>query len=227
MKVIGYDPMLTVEGAWALPSEVVRARSVQQLLAAADFVTFHVPLSDSTREMINQDTLRMMKPGATLLNFARAGIVDDAATRDALEAGRLRAYVTDFPNATLVGCPGVILFPHLGASTEEAEINCARMVVDGVRDFLENGNIRNSVNFPEVVMPRGSPHRIVVANANVPNMLGQISTAMAEAGLNIHDMINQSRSSLAFTVADSDSPIPEEVVARIGAIEGVLSARLV
>ncbi|MDH3638708.1 MAG: phosphoglycerate dehydrogenase [Gammaproteobacteria bacterium] len=226
MRVIGYDPLLTVEGAWQLSSSVERAVSVEQLLARADFVTFHVPLTDGTHHMINRDNIHGMKRGATILNFARAGIVDDEAVCEAVEGGLLKAYVTDFPSNSIKGHPGVIALPHLGASTQEAEDNCAVMVAEQLRDFLENGNIKNSVNFPDVLLSRGSPHRLVVANANVPNMLGQISTAMAEANLNIHDMINQSRGDLAYTMVDSDSPIPVETVQRVRAIDGVMMARV-
>jgi D-3-phosphoglycerate dehydrogenase len=225
MNVVGFDPKLTVAGAWQLSSSVSRDESLESLLRKVDFVTFHVPLNDSTRNMINADTVRLLKDGATLLNFARDGIIDDRAVCDAMASGKLRAYVTDFPNNALLKQDRVIALPHLGASTAEAEINCAVMVAEQVRDFLENGNVRNSVNFPNVLMPRGTDYRLVVANANVPNMLGQISTAMAEASLNIHDMINQSKGELAYTVVDTDSPIPDSVVNRIGGIEGVLMAR--
>ena len=227
MKVVGYDPMLTVEGAWSLSSEVTRCNSLQQLLSRSDFVSIHVPLSENTRQMLNSDSILAAKQGATLLNFSRSEIVDDDAVLAALDRGQLARYVTDFPTVETIAHDHVITLPHLGASTVEAEENCARMVVDQVRDFLENGNIRNSVNFPEVIMPRGSPYRLVVSNSNVPNMLGQISTSMAEAGLNIHDMINQSRGSLAYTIVDSDNPVPVDVVERIRAIDGVLSARLI
>ncbi len=226
MKVIGYDPKLTVEGAWQLSSEVERAISVDSLIAKSDFITFHVPLTDETRHMINRNNVARVKRGATILNFARDGVVDDEVVCAAIGEGLLRRYVTDFPNNITNRYVGVIGLPHLGASTTEAEDNCAVMVADQVRDFLENGNIRNSVNFPEVVMPRGSPHRLAVANANVPNMLGQISTAMAEAQLNIHDMMNQSRGDLAYTVVDTDSRIPDSVVGKINAIEGVMMARV-
>ncbi|MDH3380276.1 MAG: phosphoglycerate dehydrogenase [Gammaproteobacteria bacterium] len=226
MRVIGYDPLLTVEGAWQLSSSVERAVSVEQLLARSDFVTFHVPLTDGTHHMINRDNLRTIKRGAAILNFARAGIVDDEAVCEAIDEGLLKAYVTDFPSNNTKGRSGVIALPHLGASTQEAEDNCAVMVAEQLRDFLENGNIRNSVNFPDVSLSRGSPHRLVVANANVPNMLGQISTAMAESNLNIHDMINQSRNELAYTVVDTDSPIPAKTVERVRAIDGVMMARV-
>jgi D-3-phosphoglycerate dehydrogenase len=225
MKVIGYDPKLTVEGAWQLSSEVERANSFEAMLPKVDFVTFHVPLVDATRLMLNADTLRLARKGLTVLNFARNGIVDDQAVCDAIAAGTVHSYVCDFPSNLLNGQEGVIALPHLGASTREAEENCALMVAEQLRDFLENGNIRNSVNFPTVIMDRVTEYRLIVANANVPNMLGQISTAMADAGLNIHDMINQSRSDLAYTVVDTDSPIPDSVVDRIGGIEGVTMAR--
>jgi len=225
MRVVGFDPKLTVEGAWQTSSSVERAENLDALLRKVDFVTLHVPFNDTTRNMINADRVRSMREGVTILNFARDGIVDDEAVCAAIDAGKVRCYVSDFPSNRLLRNPRVIALPHLGASTEEAEINCAVMVADQVREFLENGNIRNSVNFPHVSMPRGSEFRLVVANANVPNMLGQISTAMADAGLNIHDMINQSRDSLAYTVVDSDSPIGADVVDRIRAIEGVIMAR--
>lgn len=227
MKVIGYDPGITVEGAWQLSADVKKAASVDELLRNVDFVSFHVPLLDATKHLINAERLKSMRKGAVILNFAREGIVDDAAVVEALNAGKLYAYINDFPTNLTKNHPRCITLPHLGASTEEAEENCAIMVADQVRDFLENGNIRNSVNFPDVVVPRESPHRLVVANANVPNMLGQISTAMAEAGLNIHDMVNRSRGDLAYTVVDLDAPVTDAVCGKITAIKGVLSARVV
>ena len=226
MKVVGYDPMLTVEGAWKLSSNVERANTIELLLSKSDFVTFHVPLTDTTRNMINAANIGSVKTGASIMNFARDGVVDDVAICKAINEGLLKAYVTDFPNNKTKGCQGVIALPHLGASTQEAEDNCAVMVADQLREFLENGNIRNSVNFPEVMLQRGSPHRLIVANANVPNMLGQISTAMAEANLNIHDMINQSRGDIAYTVVDTDSPISEAIRKKVRAIDGVMMARV-
>ncbi|MHB1516160.1 MAG: phosphoglycerate dehydrogenase [Acidiferrobacteraceae bacterium] len=227
MDVVGFDPGITVEGAWQLSSSIRRAGSVDELLRQVEFVTFHVPLNDSTRGMINAERLRIAREGVVVLNFAREGIVDDHAIAEAIKAGKVHAYVCDFPTNLMKEHPHVITLPHLGASTTEAEENCAVMVADQVRDFLENGNIRNSVNFPDVTAPRESRHRLAVANANVPNMVGQISTAMAEAGLNIHDMVNKSRSDLAYTLVDCDSPIPEPVRARVAAIKGVMRARLV
>jgi len=227
MKVIGYDPGITVEGAWQLSADVKKAASVDELLRNVDFVSFHVPLLDATKNLVNAERIKNMRKGAVILNFAREGIVDDAAVVEALNAGKLYAYINDFPTNLTKNHPRCITLPHLGASTEEAEENCAIMVADQVRDFLENGNIKNSVNFPDVVVPRESPHRLVVANANVPNMLGQISTAMAEAGLNIHDMVNRSRGDLAYTVVDLDAPVTDAVCGKITAIKGVLSARVV
>lgn len=225
MKVIGYDPMLTVDGAWLLSNQVQRAANIEQLLSRSDFVTFHVPLNDSTRDMINDSNIHHLKRDATILNFARDGVVQEDTVCKATAEGRLHAYVTDFPNDQSAACKRVIELPHLGASTAEAEDNSAVMVVEQIRDYLENGNIVNSVNFPETTMMRGSPYRLVMAHSNVPNMLGQISTTMANAELNIHDMINQSRGRLAYTIVDTDSPVPHAVVEQVRAIEGVMMAR--
>lgn len=227
MHVLGYDPDITVEAAWRLPSTVVKAHSVEEVLRNSDFVSLHVPLFDATRNMIDAKRLALMRRGAVLLNFARDGLVDVAAVRDALVAGHLGAYLCDFPSPLLRGVRNAVCFPHLGASSHEAEENCAVMVVEQLRDFLENGNIRNSVNFPNVEMARESRFRLGVANSNVPNMLGQISTALARADLNIHNMINKSKGDLAYTLVDVDSPVDEGVVARLGAIEGVLSVRAI
>jgi D-3-phosphoglycerate dehydrogenase len=223
MDVLGFDPEITVDAAWSLPSQVRKAGSIEEVLRASDFVTLHVPLLDATRGMINAARIKLMKKGAILLNFSRDGIVDNDAVLEALAAKHLKAYVCDFPAQKLVGHPQVIALPHLGASTREAEDNCAIMVVDQVRDFIENGNILNAVNFPDVVMARESPYRVGVANANVPNMVGQISTAMAQAGLNIHNMVNKSKKEMAYTLLDVDSAVPPDVVAKLRAIAGVLS----
>lgn len=226
MKVVGYDPGITVEGAWLLSAQVQRAPSVEAVFAQADFITFHVPLNDHTRGLANADTLRLARPGLTVLNFARAGIVDTDAVAAALETGQVHFYVSDFPKPGLLNHPRVIALPHLGASTAEAEENCAVMVADQVRDYIENGNLTNAVNFPWVVMPRAEGAvRLAVVNANVPNMVGQITTALAEAGLNIIDMINKSRGELAYTLVDVDRPLPAQVLAKIRAIAGVLAVR--
>ena len=227
MKVVGFDPEITVDAAWRLPASVRKANSVEELVKQADFVTLHVPLLAATKSLIDAKRLGAMKAGAVLLNFARDGLVDETALVGALRSGRLKCYLTDFPAPALLGEPGVIALPHLGASTEEAEENCAVMVVDQVREFLEQGTIQNAVNFPNVDMPRESPHRVAIANANVPNMLGQISTTMARAGLNIHNMVNKSRGERAYTLVDVDSPVAAEVIAALSAIEGVLSVRAI
>jgi len=228
MKVIGYDPGITVEGAWQLSAEVQQAGSVDEVLTQADFVTFHVPLIDATRGMVNAERLQRMKDDVIILNFARDGIVDDAAVIEAIDAGKVYGYVCDFPSNLLKEHPRVMTLPHLGASTREAEENCAIMVSEQVRDYLESGNVRNSVNFPEVVMPRNPGcTRLAVVNANVPNMLGQVSTNLANAGLNIIDMINRSRGELAYTLVDVDKAIPETAVEGIKGIEGVLAVRTI
>jgi D-3-phosphoglycerate dehydrogenase len=204
---------------------VRRAASIEELLKGSEFVSLHVPLNTRTRHLIDAKRLAGMHKGSVLLNFARDEVVDDKAVVAALEEKRLRAYVCDFPSPALHGHPGVVALPHLGASTEEAEENCAIMVVDQVRDFLENGTIRNAVNFPNVEMAREAAHRIAIANANVPNMLGQISTAMAQAGLNIHNMVNNSKGEMAYTLVDLDTEAERDVIQRIARIPGVLSIR--
>jgi D-3-phosphoglycerate dehydrogenase len=227
MQVIGFDPEITVDAAWRLPGSVRRAHGIEELLRSADFVTLHVPLAPVTRHLIDERRLAAVRPHTVLLNFARDAVVDEQAVVAALAAGRLKAYLCDFPTAALLGQPGVVALPHLGASTAEAEENCAVMVVDQVREFLDHGTIANAVNFPNVEMPRESPYRVAIANANVPNMLGQISSAMARAGLNIHNMVNKSRGETAYTLVDVDSPVDEAVVSAIASIEGVLSVRAI
>jgi D-3-phosphoglycerate dehydrogenase len=227
MRVIGFDPNITVDAAWRLPSSVRKAGTIEELLQQSDFVTLHLPLLPGTRHLIDEKRLAIIRHGATLLNFARDALVDEHAVVAALRTHRLKSYVTDFPAPSLVHEPGVVALPHLGASTAEAEENCAVMVIDQVREFLENGVILNAVNFPNVDMARESPYRVAIANANVPNMLGQISTAMAQGGLNIHNMVNKSRGETAYTLVDVDSPVHDEVIRAIAAIEGVLSVRAI
>ncbi len=228
MRVLGYDPQITVQRAWQLSSGVEQALSLDDLFARSDAVTVHVPLTEQTRAMVSTGRLRLMRDGATLLNFARAGIVDEPAVVAALDSGKLSAYVCDFPTPMTLRHPGVVALPHLGASTSEAEENCAMLVADTLRDFLEHGNIRHSVNFPEAALPRiPATGRIAIANSNVPNMVGQISTRLAEAGLNIADLLNKSKGELAYTLVDIDGQMPAGLVERIGAIQGVLSARAV
>ncbi len=225
MNVIGYDPGITIEGAWQLSAAVEKAPTVDALLAKVDYVTFHVPLVDETRNLINAERLKAMKDGVVILNFARNGIVDDEAVVAAIEEGKVYAYVCDFPNNLIKNHERVIALPHLGASTREAEDNCAIMVAQEVRDYLENGNIKNSVNFPEVNMPRGEGYRLAVVNSNVPNMLGQISTVTADAGQNIVDMLNKSRGELAYTLIDVDQPVNDDLITALEGIDGVLAVR--
>jgi len=228
MRVIGFDPQITVQRAWQLSSGVEQAVNLDDLFSRSDFITLHVPLNDHTRALVNATRIKLMKRGAIVLNFARAPIVDEPAIIEALDSGHLHAYVCDFPSIRIKDHPRVVALPHLGASTDEAEENCAVMVAETLRDFLENGNVRNSVNFPEAVLPRTNGGcRIAIANDNVPNMVGQISTCLASAGLNIADLLNKSRGELAYTLIDTDVPIPQELVTRIRGIEGVLSARVV
>lgn len=225
MNVWGYDPNITVEAAWSLPSQVRKAHAIEELIRRSEFLTVHVPLLDSTRDLIDARKLSLLNPGGVLLNFSRSGIVNHDAVVEALQSGRLKYYVCDFPGSILKASDRVIALPHLGASTREAEENCAVMVVDQVRDYLEHGNIRHSVNFPDVTMARESPYRLGIANSNVPNMVGQISTTVADAGLNIHNMINKSRNDMAYTLVDVDSPVPLRVIEAIQKIEGVLAVR--
>lgn len=226
MKVLGYDPQITVQRAWQLSSGVEQALSIDDLFARADMITVHVPLIDATRGLVSAARVRLMKKGSVVLNFARGGIANEDDVLAALDAGQLSAYVCDFPTPKIKDHPRVVALPHLGASTGEAEENCAVMVADTLRDFLENGNVRNSVNFPEAVLPRlAGTQRLVIANANVPNMVGQISTALAGAGLNIADLLNKSRGDVAYTIIDTEAAVPPDVIARIRAIDGVLAAR--
>ncbi len=225
MRVVGYDPTITVQRAWQLASDVEPALSIDDLLSRSDFVTFHVPLTEETRHMVNAERIKTMKQGAVLLNFSREGILDDDAVVTALDQGHLYAYCCDFPSNLLKDHPRVVTLPHLGASTKEAEDNCAVMVAEEVRDYLEDGSVTNSVNFPDIHLPRNGGHRMAIVNSNVPNMVGQISTDLAAAGLNILDMLNRSRGEVAVTLIDMDRPCPKETAARIRAIEGVLSVR--
>ena len=225
MNVVGYDPEITVDAAWRLPAQVRKAVSVDDLVKRADFVSLHVPLLPSTKDLINAERIKLMKKGVILLNFSREGIVNESATLDALNEGRVHAYVCDFPSNLLRSHARFVALPHLGASTEEAEENCAMMVAEQVADYLENGNITNSVNFPNIAMPRESGYRLAIANANVPNMLGQISTALASAGLNIQNMVNKSRGDFAFTLVDVESAVSQAVIDQLTAINGVLRVR--
>ena len=225
MKVVGFDPKITVRRAWQLSSAVQQVDTLDRLFKKSNAVTLHVPLIETTRHLVNRDRLALMPPDSVLINFARGGVVDNEAAIAALDSGQLHAYVCDFPTPELITHPKVVAMPHLGASTTEAEENCAIMVAETIRDYLENGNIRNSVNFPEALMPRAEAHRISIANANVPNMVGQISTCLARAGLNIEDLLNKSLGDLAYTIVDLDGPVPDETIAELRRIDGVLALR--
>ena len=225
MNVLGHDPHITVEAAWSLPSQVRRAHSIDEVLKASDFVSLHVPLVEKTRHMVNAKNIEHLRQGAVLLNFSRDGVVADDAVLKGVAGGRLRWYVTDFPSAALLGRPGVIALPHLGASTAEAEDNSAVMVVDELRDYLENGNLQNAVNFPDAAMGREAPFRLAIANANVPDMLGRISHTLGKRKINIHTMLNKSRGEMAYTLVDTDSPVPGEVVDELCRTDGVLAVR--
>ena len=227
MRVLGFDPHMTVDGAWALSSEVTRAGSLNELYAASDYITFHVPLNDATRGVFGAAALDLVRPGTVVLNFAREGIVDAATLAQGLADGRIGRYVTDFPSAELIGNARVIGLPHLGASTGEAEENCAVMVVDQLRDFLENGNVQNAVNFPNTRMVRAGRARLCIANRNRPNMIGQLSHVLGEAGVNIAQMHNASRGDIAYTLIDLDSVASDSLIAAIGKIDGILSVRAI
>ena len=228
MQVLGYDPQITVQRAWQLSASVQQALSLDDLFARADMVSVHVPLSDRTRGLVNAARLKLMRPGGALLNFSRAPIVNEAEVMAALDSSQLHAYVCDFPSNALKLHPRAITLPHLGASTGEAEDNCAAMAAETLRDFLENGNVRNSVNFPEALLPRvPGKTRLAIANSNVPNMVGQISTCLASANINIADLLNKSRGEHAYTLIDTDGDVDEALVGRLRRIEGVLSARIV
>jgi D-3-phosphoglycerate dehydrogenase len=225
MNVHGYDPHITVEAAWSLPSQVRRAASIDELVRASHFVTLHIPLGDKTRHLINARMLENFRAGAVLLNFSREGVVDEQAIAKALSSARLKWYVTDFPSAALVRQSGVIALPHLGASTREAEDNCAIMVADQVREYLEHGNLQNAVNFPDAQMAREAPYRLAIANANVPDMLGSISHALGRRKINIHNMLNKSKGEMAYTLVDADSPVPAEALKELSGLTGVLAVR--
>jgi len=225
MNVLGYDPHITVEAAWSLPSQVKRAASIDEIFKASHFVSLHVPLVEKTRHLVNAKNVDHFHAGAVLLNFSREGVVSEEAVAKGLESGRLKWYVTDFPSAALLGNARVIALPHLGASTGEAEDNSAVMVVDQLREYLENGNLQNAVNFPEASMPREAPYRLAIANANVPDMLGRISHALGRRKINIHNMLNKSKGDMAYTLVDADTAVPAGVVEELCALEGVLAVR--
>jgi D-3-phosphoglycerate dehydrogenase / 2-oxoglutarate reductase len=225
MNVLGYDPHITVEAAWSLPSAVKRAASVDEVLKASHFVSLHIPLVEKTKHTINAKNVDLLKSGAVLLNFSREGVVAEEAVKKGLESGRLKWYVTDFPSPGLLGAKGIIALPHLGASTGEAEDNSAVMVVDQLREYLEHGNLQNAVNFPDASMAREVPYRLAIANANVPDMLGRISHALGKRKINIHNMLNKSKGDMAYTLVDTDTPVTNEVLKELEDLTGVLAVR--
>ena len=227
MQVQAYDPSLSVKRAWQLSPSVISAASIDYLLTWADFITLHIPLNDQTRRFIDGSRLALIKQGAVLINFSRAEVVEEAAVCAALDSGKLHAYVTDFPTRAIVDQPCATVLPHLGASTAEAEVHCTGMVAESLVDFLENGEIRNSVNFPEVAMPHGGAVRLAIANENVPGMVSVISAALAAAGLNIENLLNKSRDEYAYTLIDLNAAVRPETLQLIRSTIGVLSARII
>lgn len=225
MKVYGYDPALSVEAAWRLPREVERMENMQSLLAKSDYVTLHLPVLEATRNLINKELVDSFKPGAVLLNFSREKLVDTAAILLALEKGRIGKYFSDFPIRELMGHANVVQLPHLGASTEEAEENCAIMIGDQLVDFLENGNIKNAVNFPNIALERSTGHRIAFSNRNVPKMLNQVLSVLADRNINVIDMINKSREEIAYNIIDIETAPTPELVAVLEQIDGVIKVR--
>jgi len=226
MHVVGYDPYILVEHAWNLHRDIVRARSIESLLAKADFVTLQIPLMSETNGFIDSEKIKLMKDGVKILNFARGELVVDADIKSALETGKVEAYFTDFPNAELLKMNKVVAIPHLGASTNESEVNCAIMAAEQIRNFFENGNIRNSVNFPAAEMDRNNGARLLVTNKNIPNIISQISTILAQAGINIDNMLNKNKGDIAYNIIDtSNKVLSEDIINKVKSIEGVFMVR--
>ena len=226
MKVIGYDPAISIEAAWRLSSDVKKMDSLESLFSNSDYVSLHLPVLESTRKLINSDLLKSAKTGCKLLNFARSEIVDADAIVESLDRGQLSSYIADFPKPNMIGRDDVILMPHIGASTDEAEENCAVMVANQLSDYLENGNIINSVNFPTAVLDRTSGHRLSITNKNIPNMLGGITSILAEHNINVIDLLNKSRGDLAYNLIDIETPITKELENKLLDIEGVIDLRV-
>lgn len=226
MRVIGYDPYISIDSAWQLSKYVHKAQGLDQLLAEADYITLHVPLIDATKEFIDKSKFELMKDNVSILNFARGGLVNKPDLIDALNKGKVRRFVTDFPNDSLLGHDKIITFPHLGASTPESEDNCAVMAVDQIRDYLENGNIKNSVNFPAADLPRNSGYRILISNKNVPGLVGKITSSLAEQNINIADMLNKHRNDIAYNIIDVDGVISDDQIERISEIEEIITVRV-
>jgi D-3-phosphoglycerate dehydrogenase len=227
MEVIGYDPYLSVEAAWSLSSEVQKASGLESLLKEVDYLTIHVPLLDSTKGMYNAEKFAMMKNGVKIMNFARGELINNEDIKAALKSGKVGAYVTDFPTAELLGVKGVIPVPHLGASTEESEENCAMMAAQQLKNFLETGNIKNSVNFPNCELEKKEDKkRIIIANKNIPNMISLITTLLAENNINIYDMLNKSKQDIAYNIIDTDDDVSNDILEKILGINGILMAKV-
>jgi D-3-phosphoglycerate dehydrogenase len=227
MDVIGYDPFISVDAAWNLSREVTRADTLEGLLSKSDFITLHIPLNDNTKGLLNAEKFRFMKKGARVINLARGGLVNEADIIEAMKSDKITAYVTDFPSAELLSCKKTICIPHLGASTPEAEDNCAIMAVKQLMEFLETGGIRNSVNFPKCRLDQRSPFRLLVSNRNIPNMVGQITTILAGANINIMDLINHHRDDFAYNIIDTGQIIPDSVLNQIQQVEGIIRVRMI
>lgn len=227
MRVIGYDPYLSVDYAWRLSSHIQKAKDVKEVYAQSDYITVHVPLTPNTKNMLNSDTFAMMKDGVKILNYARGELVNNDDIKRALAEGKVSKYVVDFPNAETVNQENIIAIPHLGASTQESEDNCAVMAAQEIADYLENGNILNSVNFPNCSLPMSDKGRVAIIHKNIPNMIAQVSTAFSEQGINISDMINKSKKDNAYTIVNADDMITNELADKLKAIEGVMRVRVI
>jgi len=227
MKVIGYDPYISVDAAWNLSSDVIRAESLDSLLTKSDYITLHIPQSETTKGILNADKFHIIKKGARIINFSRNALVKDNDIIEAIEAGKISCYVTDFPGTELLACKKVIGIPHLGASTPEAEDNCAIMAVKQLINFLETGAIRNSVNFAQCKLEQRNPHRLLVINRNIPNMVGQITTSLASANVNIMDLINHHRDEFGYNIIDTEQAIPDSVLEQIRKVNGIIRVRVV
>jgi D-3-phosphoglycerate dehydrogenase len=227
MEVTGYDPFISVEAAWNLSRDVVRADTLEGLLSKSDYVTLHTPLGDATRGLLDAEKFRFMKKGARIINMARGGLVNEADVIAALKSEKISAYITDFPSAELLACPRAVCIPHLGASTPEAEDNCAIMAVRQIMEYLESGTIRNSVNFPRCRLEQQAPYRLLVVNRNIPNMVGQISTSLAAANINILDLINHHRDEFAYNIIDTEQKVPAAALEELERVEGIIRVRTI
>ena len=227
MEVMGYDPFLSVNAAWGLSRAIIKASSAKEIFETCDYITLHLPLNDSTKGMVGAETLASMKDGVRILNFARGGLVDTDALLAAIESGKVASYVTDFPDAKMIGNESIIAIPHLGASTPESEDNCAMMAAEELKEYLENGNIINSVNFPSCVLEREAKTRVCVLHKNIPNMLGQVSAFFAGKNINITNMLNKSKGENAYTIVETDEHPGADVVEALSAIDGIIKVRVI